>query len=140
GQPCPELFERIQRRSQLLDDLRRNDIRLRQVRRGLERLVPQPEDVEARLVPGNQLLVRERAPATLRVGVAPGCRAGLSLAGPVAFDELVEIRSPERIGLEREVLVRPQVVDPQPLRPWPLGARLLVKEEDVRLDTLGVED
>src|SRR5690606_10524781 len=76
----------------------------------------------------------------LRVGVAPGCRAGLSLAGPVAFDELVEIRSPERIGLEREELVRPQVVDPQPLRPWPLGARLLVKEEDVRLDTLGVED
>jgi hypothetical protein len=38
------------------------------------------------------------------------------------------------------VLVRPEVVDPQLRGPRFTASRLLVEEEDVRLDSLGIED
>src|SRR4051812_27275640 len=36
--------------------------------------------------------------------------------------------------------VGPQVIDPQPLRPWPLSRGFLVEEQHIRLDALRVED
>jgi hypothetical protein len=46
----------------------------------------------------------------------------------------------ERVGLEREVLVGAQVVDPELAGPGLRGGGLAVEEEDVGLDALGVED
>ena len=57
-----------------------------------------------------------------------------------AGDELIEVRPLERVGLEREMLVRPQVVDLERVRPAALADRLAIEEEDVRLDALGAED
>src|SRR5437016_2013251 len=46
----------------------------------------------------------------------------------------------ERILFEREPLVSAQIVNPQVFRPWMFARRLAVEEENVRLDTLGIED
>src|SRR5690606_9475188 len=106
----------------------------------LEALISKPEDVEADLVVGEDLLVRERSPAAVG-GLLRPCRlAPVAAVRAVALDELVEIGTAQALRLEREVLVRSQVVDPDGLRPRLLRAGLAVEEEDVRLHALGVED
>jgi hypothetical protein len=99
----------------------------------LEALIAQPEDVEAGLVPRDQLVVGDAAEP---LGLLPLP----SVAGLVAGDEVVEVGPAERVGLEREVLVGSQVVDPQVRRPGGVGAGLAVEEQHVCLDALGVED
>jgi len=59
--------------------------------------------------------------------------------GVVAIDELPEVLRPEGIGLEGEVPVRPQVVDPEPLGPGGLARLFSVEEEDVGFVALGVK-
>src|SRR6266699_2332518 len=58
----------------------------------------------------------------------------------VAGDEVIEVIAHEGASLQREVLVGAEVVDPQLLRPRPLGRRLAVEEQDVRLHAARVED
>ena len=58
----------------------------------------------------------------------------------VAGDEVVQVGALQRIGLEREVLVGAEVVDPEVLCPRCLAGRLAVEEQDVGLHALGVED
>ena len=74
----------LQRRLQVLNDFLGDDIRRREVVGISQAFVLQPEDVQAGLVTVVRL---------------------------VAGDELVEILTPERGGLEREVLVGAQVVE-----------------------------
>jgi hypothetical protein len=57
-----------------------------------------------------------------------------------AADELVQVCALERVRLESEVHVRAQVVDPELVRPGLLAPRLAIKEKDVCLDALRVED
>jgi len=45
--------------------------------------------------------------------------------GSVKLHELVKVPSTERLGLLSEVLVGAEVVDPQPLSPWPVPCRPL---------------
>src|SRR5207248_2510775 len=63
-----------------------------------------------------------------------------AIGGVVAGDELVEVSALERPGLEREVHIGAQVVDPERLGPRRLAGGLAVEEENVGLDALGVED
>jgi hypothetical protein len=58
----------------------------------------------------------------------------------VEADELPKVGVLQRVGLQREVPVRPQVVDPELLRPRFGAGRTRLEEEDVRPDSLGVED
>ncbi len=95
---------------EVLDDLGCDHTGCRQVVGVLQALVAEPEDVEARLVAGDQLVVAEPVEPLALLSLA-------SLPGLVALDEVVEVGAGEGVGLEREVLVRPQVVDPQILRP-----------------------
>ena len=64
----------------------------------------------------------------------------MAVLGVVAGDEVVEVGARAAGGLEREVLVGPQVVDPERPRPGRRAGRLAVEEEDVGLDALRVED
>ena len=57
----------------------------------------------------------------------------------IALDKFIEVFALQRIGLEGEVLVSPQVVDPKLLGPRSFTGWLLVEEENIGLDTLGVE-
>ena len=127
---APEL---LQRGFQALHDLPRQDRRIGQVVGVLQALVLEPEDVQAGLVPFHQIVIAEGPEAFRLLSVVPVLRI-------VAFDEVLQVLQLERIGLEGEVLVGPQVVDPQLLRPWRLAGRLSVKEEHIGLDSLGVED
>src|SRR5436309_2639588 len=85
-----------------------------EVRAVLQTLVPQPEQVEAHLVASDDLIVVKRAPSTLRVRLRPRRLTLLPHAGLVTHDELVEIGAGHALGLEREVLVGAEVVDPRP--------------------------
>ena len=58
----------------------------------------------------------------------------------IAFHELVEVFALERIGLEREVFVGAEVVDPELLRPGRLARGFLVEKEHVGFDALRIEE
>jgi hypothetical protein len=107
---------------------------------GNEAIVLEPEDVEAGLVAAEQLLVGVGSPSTLGVGLGPQRLPLVAVLGAVAGDELVEVGPLQGVGLEREVDVGAEVVDPEGLRPGGGAGRLAVKEQDVGLDSLGVED
>jgi hypothetical protein len=51
-----------------------------------------------------------------------------------------QVLAAERVLLQRDVLVRPQVGDPHHRRPRRLARRLAVEEENVRLHALRIED
>jgi len=57
----------------------------------------------------------------------------------VAFDEVLEILVFERIGLEREMLIGSEVIDPQLLRPRILAGGFAVEKQNVGFDSLRVE-
>ena len=59
---------------------------------------------------------------------------------PVALFEVVEVFVGERVGLEGEVLVGAEVVDPEVFGPGLFAGFLALEEEDVGFDSLGVED
>jgi hypothetical protein len=58
----------------------------------------------------------------------------------VAGDEVVEVAALEGVFFEREVQVGEELVDPELRRPRRFVRGLAVEEEDVRLDSLRVED
>lgn len=122
----------FQRRLEVLDDLQGQDLGLGEVLGVFEALVFQPEDVQVRLVPLHKLVVREGPEPLVLPPLVP-------VLGVVALDELPEVLRPEGIGLEGEMLVRPQIVDPEPLGPGGLARLFSVEEEDVGLDALGVK-
>ena len=95
--------------------------------------VAEPEEVEADLVAGDELVVGVPLEAL-------GLLALVAVLGAVAGHEVVEIGSGERVLLEGEVLLGTQVVDPQLLGPGLLGALAAAEEQHVGLHTLGVED
>jgi hypothetical protein len=69
----------------------------RQVRRVLEALVLPPRNVEARLVPGEQLVDAVGAPAGVRLLLAPRRLSGVRGAGLEDVHELVEVLPLQRV-------------------------------------------
>ena len=58
----------------------------------------------------------------------------------IAGDEVIQVPAPEGVGLQGEVLIRSEVVDPEGLGPRRFGRGAPIEEEDVRLHALGIED
>ena len=114
--------ELLQRGLEILHDLGGDHLRRRQIFRVLQRLVPQPEDVERRLVARHQLLVVERTEALCLL-------ARGSIIGVVAPDEVVEIRARQLPRLQGEVLVGSEVVDPELLRPGPRPLAIIMSKK-----------
>src|SRR3954454_13467392 len=85
--------ELLQGRLEVLDDLGGDDVRVRQVLRGVKALVPQPEDVQAVLVALDQLLIGVGPPAPLRIRLRPGGLTLVPVLRPVAGHEFVQIRA-----------------------------------------------
>jgi very-short-patch-repair endonuclease len=129
-----------QRRLQIVGDLLGQARRDRAGRRCLPGSCREPEDVQVRLVPLDDLVVVEAPPAAFGGLLAPGGFAAVAVLRVVAGHELVQVGPLQRVRLQREVHVRPQVVHPQLLRPGLLLGRLGVEEQDVGLHALGVED
>jgi len=64
----------------------------------------------------------------------------VAILGVITGDEIVEVGTFQGIGLQREVLIGPEVIDPECFRPRSLAGGFAVEEEDVGLDALGVKD
>ncbi len=105
----------------------------REVRRVLQALVAEPEEIEADLVACNDLLVAEPPPTPLGLCRAPGRGAAVTSAGLAARGERVQIGSRHAVRLEPEVLIASEVVDPHGFCPRLLCPRLAVEEQDIRL-------
>lgn len=124
---------------QVGDNVAADYARLGEVVRVLQGLILQPEDVQARLVAADDFLVGIGTPAARWIVLAPARSALMAVGRIVEGDELVQVRTLERVGLEGEMHVGAQVIDPELLGPRLFAGRLLVEEDDVRLDPLGVE-
>lgn len=98
-----------------------------------EALVFEPEDIEVRLVALHEVFIGEGLKTF-------GLFAFVAVFLIVTYDKIIEVRAPERVFLEREVHVRPQVVDPELLGPRFFLRWLAVKKEDVGLHSLGIEN
>lgn len=132
--------ELLQRRLKLFDNLSGDDARLGKVFGGFEAFVFEPKDIEARLIAADQFVIVVGAPAAVGILLGPGRLALVAVLRVVAGDEFVEVFAFQRMGLEGEVHVGPEVVDPKLLCPGGLAAGFLVEEENVRLHPLGVEE
>jgi len=143
----PELFERC---FEVVDDFLGDDVGVGKIGGVFEGVVFEPEDVEAGFVAGDQLVIIVGAPTAVGFLVGPGGFAIVAIAhgplvGPVvmavvAFHELIEVFALKWIGLEREVLVGAEVVDPELLGPGGLARRFLVEEEHVGFHALRIEE
>lgn len=142
---CPILtsgrrLEATQCRAEVLHDLSRENIRLRQVVQIGHGSVLKPKHVEAGLLPLKQLVPRVRAPSTVRGFFAPGLLPGAATLCVVARDEVLQMGVGQRFLLECVMHVGAVVVVPN-LRRLRVGVgRTVVEEDDVRLNPLGVED
>ena len=58
-------------------------------------------------------VIRVGAPATILLLLGPRCFTLAAVLRVVAGDELVQVRALEEVGLQREVLVGAQVMDPE---------------------------
>ena len=117
----------------MLDDLLLQHIRRWQVVQVFQAVILQPEDVQARLIAGDQFVVGKELEAL-------GFLARMPVFGVVANDEILQVVEPQLAGLEGEVLVRAQVVEPHTLRMHPPILWRVVEEHHVGLHALGVED
>ena len=64
----------------------------------------------------------------------------MAILGMVAPDEVLQIGVAHRFGLEREVLVGAQVIDPQIFGPGFFASGSVVEEQYVGFHPLGVEN
>ena len=135
---------------EVVDDFLGDDVGIGEIGGVFEGIVFEPEDVEAGFVAGNEFVVVVCAPASIWFLVGPGGCAVVSVASSplvrpvemaiVAGHELIQIFALQWIGLEREVLVGAEVVDPELLGPGGLARRLLVEEEHVGFHALRIEE
>src|SRR4030065_592954 len=56
-----------------------------------------------------------------------------------AFDKLIKVASFYRISLQGEILISPEVINPEFFCPWCFRGRLSVKEDDICLYSLSIE-
>jgi hypothetical protein len=134
------LFQILRNRRKLFEsgfevfsDFKGEDARIRQVRALFKGFVFEPEDVEVHLVALGQLFVSERLKALALFAVVAVLRV-------VTRDKVVEVAALQGVFLEREMLVRAQVVDPELLRPRFFLRGFAVEKQDVGLHALRVED
>ena len=99
----PEL---TQRRLQALHNLRRQHLGRRQVIGVFQAFILEPENVQAGLVPLHQLFVAEGLEPLALFPLMP-------VLWIITLYEVLQIVELERVGLESEVLVSPQVVYPE---------------------------
>jgi hypothetical protein len=90
------ISERVQRRFQVFDDLLRKDIRRRHFIQVIQAVVLQPENIQAGLVAGNEVVVRKVLEALRLIAFVP-------IVGVVAGDEIPQVVEFQRLGLEGEV-------------------------------------
>ncbi len=104
-------------------------------------MVFEPEDVETGFISLDDVGVAVLAPASFRVaGFIPGGLSIVSILGVVAVDEVLEICQGEGPSLEGVVNISAVVVDPDVLGPGLGAGGVVVEEEDVGFDSVGVED
>ena len=99
-----DLHELVQRRLKIFSDLRCDHIRFWQVCRIFQAVIFQPEDIQAHLVAFNQLIVAEYMKAFAFLTLVPVLRF-------VARDEVIEVGPLQRVRLQREVLIRAEVIE-----------------------------
>ena len=125
---------------QVLDDLLGQLIGAGEVVQIGQRLVLDPEDIQAGLIPLQDLFDLETAEASLGVLLRPSLVTVMAIGGVIASNEVFQISVGHGVLLQGEVNVGSEIVDPD-LLGLHLGAcRLLVEENHVRLDTGLIED
>ena len=117
-EPSHNLPEAVEPGFEVLDDLLSELVRLGEVVDVGQARIPEPEETQAGLVAGHEIVMAVAAPASVRVLLLmPGGSALVPILWVVAFDELGEMFEAHRLLLQRVVDVRPVVVVPDLFRP-----------------------
>lgn len=95
---------------QVFDDICCDDTRFGEIVAVFEAIVFEPENVETDFVTGNEVVVVEAFETV-------GLFALVAVRRIVALDEVLQVIKLQRICLQREVNVRPEIVDPELLSP-----------------------
>ncbi len=69
-----------------------------------------------------------------------GLLALVAILRVVAGDEIIQVGTAQRVGLQGEIPVRAKIIDPQCSGPGGRAGRLLIKKDDVRLHPLLVKN
>ena len=117
----------------------REDIGIGKIIGFFEAFVSEPEDIEAGFVAVDEFVIVVGSPAAVGTLFGPSRRSLIAILGIVALNELVEVFALQGIGLECEVFVGSEIVDPELLGPWRFACRFLVEEKNVRFHALGIE-
>lgn len=140
-QTCQHRPKTTQPRLQVLNDLLGQLIRLRQIIEVGETFVLEPEDIETGFITAHEFFVGIFTPAALRtLFPIPGRLPLVPVLCIVAIDELNQVLKTQRLLLQRVMDVGSVVVLPDFLRPRVLTGFPVIKEDHVRLDSVGVED
>src|SRR5206468_9877398 len=123
----------LQRRLQILGYLLSKNFRCRQICGIFEAVVFQPEDIQTYFIALHQFIVIEDFEALAFMLL-------VTIVCIEARDEIREIVVLQTICLQREMLIRSQVINPQLVCPWLFSANALVEEENVCLHSLRIED
>ena len=135
-----QLVETIQCGLQILNDIRSQFVGIGQAVQIGHGLVLDPKDVQTGLVPLQDVLNGESAPATIGVGFRPGFRSFVAVFRVVAADEVLQIHIGHGMLLQDEVNVGAEIVNPDILcLPFRAGGAL-IEEKHVCLDAGLVED
>lgn len=120
---------------QILDDLLSQDIRVRQVVQVREAFVLDPGDVQAGLVSGDDILVRELPPSSFGILLyIEGFLAFIDVGRVIAVDEVSEVFKLQWVLFQGEVYVGPEIIEPDISGPGIFGGRLVVKKQHICFD------
>ena len=135
-----QLHKALQSALQVLNDLLGQLIGTGEIVQIGQGLVLDPENIQAGLIPLQDIFDLETAEATLRVLLRPGLVTVMTIGGVVAGNEVFQVSVGHGMLLQGKVNVGSEIVDPDLLGLHLGVCGLLVKENHVSLDTGLIED
>ena len=135
-----QLLKALQRTLQVFDDIIGQHIGCRQIVQIGKRLVLDPENVEAGLVPCQNVRNVEFAPAAIWIILAPRFGALIAVFRMITGNEILQVGILHRILLQREMDIGAEIIDPHCLRLRFGAGWTLVEKDHVGLDAGFIED
>ena len=103
-------------------------MRIGKARGVFEAFVAEPENVEARLIARDDLVIRERPPSPVGLFLGPGGLAFVAIGGIEAGYEFIVVGSREPVLLQCEMYIGSEIIEPDGLGPRGLAGRAPVCE------------
>ncbi len=134
------LFKALDSRLQTLDNVARQNIRVGKIVQVGQAFILEPGDIQTGLVPRQDIFVGKSPPSSFRIGFRMiGFLAFADIFRTIARNKVTQVFQLQRVFLQGEVNVGPEVVYPDLFRPGCFCCRMIVEEQYIGLDALLVK-